>query len=190
MTAPVPTIDPEALRALVRGKIRDVPDFPKPGILFRDISPVLADADALAAALELHVHCIADLVGPKAERVDKVVGIESRGFLFGMALAHRIGAGFVLVRKPGKLPMATVEATYALEYGEDRLQIHADAIAKGERVVLVDDLLATGGTAAAARDLVQRIGGHVVAALFLVELTGLQGRARLPDLRVEAVLAF
>jgi adenine phosphoribosyltransferase len=186
MTAPLPAIDPEHLRERVRAKIRDVPDFPKPGILFRDISPVLADAETLAAALDLHVHRIADLVGS----VDKVVGIESRGFLFGMALAHRIGAGFVLVRKPGKLPMATVEATYALEYGEDRLQIHRDAITQGERVVLVDDLLATGGTAAAARDLVQRIGGDVVASLFLVELTALQGRMRLPGLRVEAVLAL
>jgi adenine phosphoribosyltransferase len=186
MTSPMPSIDAERLRALVRGKIRDVPDFPKPGILFRDISPVLSDAQTLGAALELHVDRIADLVG----HVDKIVGIESRGFLFGMALAHRIGAGFVLVRKPGKLPLATVEATYALEYGEDRLQIHADAIAKGERVVLVDDLLATGGTSAAARDLVGRIGGDVVAALFLVELEALNGRARLPGLRVETVLAF
>jgi adenine phosphoribosyltransferase len=190
MTALLPAIDPERLRELVRAKIRDVPDFPKPGILFRDISPVLADAEALAAALELHVHRIVDLVGPGPKMVDKVVGIESRGFLFGMALAHRIGAGFVLVRKPGKLPMATVEATYALEYGEDRLQIHEDAIGQGERVVLVDDLLATGGTSAAARDLVRRIGGEVVAALFLVELTALRGRLRLPDLRVETVLAF
>ncbi len=186
MSSPLPSIDAERLRDLVRAKIRDVPDFPKPGILFRDISPVLSDASTLAAALELHVDRIADLVGS----VDKVVGIESRGFLFGMALAHRIGAGFVLVRKPGKLPLATVEATYALEYGEDRLQIHADAIGQGERVVLVDDLLATGGTAAAARDLATRVGGNVVAALFLVELTGLQGRTRLPDLRVETVLAF
>ena len=190
MTGILTAMHAEELRAKVRARIRDVPDFPKPGILFRDISPVLADAETLAAALDLHVHRIADLVGPDAKGVDKVVGIESRGFLFGMALAHRIGAGFVLVRKPGKLPMATVEATYALEYGEDRLQIHADAIAAGERVVLVDDLLATGGTANAARDLVQRIGGEVVAAVFLVELLGLQGRTRLPDLRVEAVLAF
>jgi adenine phosphoribosyltransferase len=179
-------LDIERLRARVREKIRDVPDFPKPGILFRDISPVLADAATLAAALELHAARIADLVG----RVDKVVGIESRGFLFGMALAVRIGAGFVLVRKPGKLPLATVEATYALEYGEDRLQIHADAIAPDERIVLVDDLLATGGTAAAARDLVRRLGGDVVAALFLVELSALQGRARLEGTRVETVLAF
>lgn len=186
MSSPLPAIDADRLRALVRARIRDVPDFPKPGILFRDISPVLADAQTLAAALELHVDRIADLVG----HVDKVVGIESRGFLFGMALAHRIGAGFVLVRKPGKLPLATVEATYALEYGEDRLQIHADAIAPGERIVLVDDLLATGGTAAAARDLIGRLNGEVVAALFLVELTALEGRARLPGLRVEAVLDF
>lgn len=186
MDSPLTSIDAERLRALVRERIRDVPHFPKPGILFRDISPVLAHADTLAAALSLHVDRIADLVG----RVDKVVGIESRGFLFGMALAVRIGAGFVLVRKPGKLPLKTVEAKYALEYGEDRLQIHADAIEPGESVVLVDDLLATGGTAAAAAELVRSIGGEPIAALFLIELAALNGRARLGDLRVETVLAF
>ena len=133
----------ERLRAGVRARIRDVPDFPKPGILFRDITPVLADAETLAGALDLHIDRIADLVG----HVDTVVGIESRGFLFGMAVAARIGAGFVVVRKPGKLPAKVVEATYELEYGTDRLQIHADAIRPGERVIIVDDLLATGGTA-------------------------------------------
>jgi adenine phosphoribosyltransferase len=173
-------------RALVRRHIRDVPDFPKPGILFRDITPVLADARALVAALDLHVAQIRDLVGT----IDKVVGIESRGFLFGMAIAARIDAGFVVVRKPGKLPAAVHEAIYDLEYGSDRLQIHADGVAPGERVLVVDDLLATGGTASAARDLAQRSGGEVVAALFLIELSALGGRKRLGDLRVETVLSF
>jgi adenine phosphoribosyltransferase len=176
----------ERKRVLVRQRIRDVPDFPRAGILFRDITPVLADREALHAALDLHVAMVADLAG----RIDKVVGIESRGFLFGMAIAARLGAGFVVVRKPGKLPAAVHEASYALEYGTDRLQIHADGIATGERVLLVDDLLATGGTAAAARDLAQRCGGEVIAALFLIELAALEGRARLPGLRVEAVLSF
>jgi adenine phosphoribosyltransferase len=176
----------ERLRAAVRARIRDVPDFPKPGILFRDITPVLAHAETLAGALDLHIDRIADLVG----HVDTVVGIESRGFLFGMAVAARIGAGFVVVRKPGKLPAKVVETTYELEYGTDRLQIHADAIQPGERVVIVDDLLATGGTASATRDLVGKLGGDVVAALFLIELGFLGGRQRLGALRVEAVLGY
>ncbi len=174
------------LTALVRERIRDVPDFPQPGILFRDITPVLADARALAAALDLHVDRIADLVG----KIDTVVGIESRGFLFGMAVAARIGAGFVVVRKPGKLPARVVEISYALEYGTDRLQMHADAIVPGQRVLVVDDLLATGGTASAARELVTQLGGETVAALFLVELAALGGRTKLGGLRVEAVLGY
>lgn len=173
-------------RALVRSRIRDVPDFPKAGILFRDITPVLADHEALVAAVDLHVAQIRDLVGG----IDKVVGIESRGFLFGMAIAERIGAGFVVVRKPGKLPAEVHEASYELEYGTDRLQIHKDGVTAGDRVLVIDDLLATGGTASAARDLAERSGGKVVAALFLIELTALAGRKRLHDLRVETVLSF
>lgn len=181
-----PASDPIAQLELVRSKLRDIADFPKPGILFRDITPVLADRAALRAAIDLHVACVADLAG----KVDKIVGIESRGFLFGMAVADRLGAGFVVVRKPGKLPAAVLEASYALEYGTDRLQIHADAIVPGERVLVIDDLLATGGTAAAARDLASRTGAEVVGALFLIELRALGGRAKLPGLRVEAVLGF
>jgi adenine phosphoribosyltransferase len=168
----------------LRRLIRDIPNFPKPGILFRDITPLLADASGLALAVELMANPF------RGKNIDLVVGAESRGFIFGTAVACCLSAGFVLVRKPGKLPLATVEATYALEYGEDRLQIHADAIEPGEKVVLVDDLLATGGTAAAAAQLVRTIGGDPIAALFLIELTALNGRARLPDLRVETVLAF
>jgi adenine phosphoribosyltransferase len=174
------------LAKLVGNHVRDVPDFPKPGILFRDITPVLADAKALDAALTLHVDAIDDLRGS----IDKVVGIESRGFLFGMALAVRIGAGFVVIRKPGKLPADTVEATYDLEYGADRLQIHADALQARERVLVVDDLLATGGTASAAFDLVQRLGASVEAALFLIELEALGGRRRLGETRVETILRY
>lgn len=170
----------------VKARIRSVPDFPAPGILFRDITPVLQDPVTLRYALDLHEHALGDL----REAVDVVVGIESRGFLFGMALAVRLNAGFVPVRKPGKLPAATREASYELEYGTDRLQIHADAVAPGQRVLLVDDLLATGGTASAARRLVEESGGEVLAALFLIELTFLEGRARLRDLRVESLVRY
>jgi adenine phosphoribosyltransferase len=182
------TLSPERRAAalqLVGGLVRSVPDFPQPGILFRDITPVLHDAAALDAAVQLHLERIADLGA-----IDRVCGIESRGFLFGMALAHAIGAGFVPVRKPGKLPAATIEQTYALEYGHDRLQLHVDAVAAGDRVLVVDDLLATGGTAGAAARLVERLGGRVVACLFRIKLAALGGRARLASHRVESVLVY
>lgn len=171
--------------SLVRDRVRAVPDFPKPGILFRDITPVLADPHALSTALELQLEAIADLDG-----IDRVVGIESRGFLFGMAIAERLKAGFVPVRKPGKLPAATIEASYDLEYGSDALHIHADAIEPGQRVLVVDDLLATGGTAHTTCSLVRRMGGQVLAAVFLIELQALGGRARLDPVRVESVLSY
>lgn len=170
----------------VSGLIRSVPDFPSPGILFRDITPVLRDPGAMRAALALHLDAIADLAGS----IDRIVGVESRGFLFGMPIAHALGVGFVPARKPGKLPAETVTQAYALEYGEGTLHMHADAIEAGDRVLLVDDLLATGGTASAAARLVQRLGGEVVASLFLIELPFLGGRERLAPLRVEALLAF
>ncbi len=179
-----PTTDAERL-ALVRERIRDVPDFPKPGILFRDITPVLADPVAMSAALTLHLAALEGL-----GRIDRVVGIESRGFLFGMAIAERVGAGFVPVRKPGKLPAATRSVRYDLEYGSDELHIHADAIEPGHNVVIVDDLLATGGTAGATRQLVETLGGTVSLALFLIELTALQGRSKLPDVRTHAIVAY
>ncbi len=172
--------------ALVESRVRAIPDFPKPGILFRDITPVIADPAALGDALALHRHHIADLVG----NIDKIVGIESRGFLFGMALAAELSVGFVPVRKPGKLPAQTTEVRYALEYGEDALQIHTDAIEPGQRVLLIDDLLATGGTANAARQLVETLGGTVLAALFLIELSDLRGRDKLSGLRIETVLRY
>ena len=164
--------------------IRDVPDFPKPGILFKDITTLLEDADGLALAIDLLVAAVG------GEAVDRVVAMESRGFIFGVPLALRLGAGFVPIRKPGKLPAETVAASYELEYGTDRLEIHKDSIAAGSRVLVVDDLLATGGTAEAAVRLVTGLGGEVVAALFLVELGFLEGRKRLEGVRVESVVLY
>lgn len=178
--------DREAALTQVRGLVRSIPDFPAPGILFRDITPVLHDAAALDAAVRLHLDLIDDLHG----QIDRIVGIESRGFLFGMAVAHALGAGFVPVRKPGKLPAPTVHQTYALEYGQDRLHMHADAVSPGDRVLIIDDLLATGGTAQAAAQLVEGLGGRVVACLFLIELAALGGRDRLGDRRVESVIVY
>lgn len=186
MHAPLDPADAQRRRALVEELVASVPDFPKPGILFRDITPVLQSPAGLEAALSLHLDAIADIAGD----IDLVVGIESRGFLFGMLVAQALGRGFVLVRKPGKLPRAVREAKYALEYGEDALQIHADAIPAGKRVLVVDDLLATGGTAAAACGLVTGMGGQIAACLFLIELAGLNGKAKLGEHRVNAVLRY
>ncbi|HTU99390.1 MAG TPA: adenine phosphoribosyltransferase [Luteitalea sp.] len=169
---------------LLKAKIRHVPDFPKPGILFYDITTLLRDRDGLKRALDAMA---APYVGTP---VDLVVGMESRGFIFGAALAYQLGAGFVPVRKPGKLPATTRKVTYDLEYGSDTLEIHADAITPGQRVLIVDDLLATGGTARATIDLVTALGGEVAACAFLVELTFLKGRARLGDVPVHAVLPY
>ncbi len=155
--------------------LRDVPDFPRPGILFKDITPVLADADAFAAV-------VAEMAAPwRGERLDAVVGIESRGFILGAALAHELGAGFVPVRKPGKLPARTLSLDYALEYGSDRLQIHADALPAGARVVVVDDVLATGGTLKAALALTRQQGAEVIGAAVLLELGFLGARAQWTD---------
>jgi len=155
--------------------LRDVPDFPKPGILFKDITPVLADADAFAAV-------VAEMAAPwRGERLDAVVGIESRGFILGAALAHGLGTGFVPVRKPGKLPARTLSLDYALEYGSDRLQIHADALPAGARVIVVDDVLATGGTLKAALALTRQQGAEVIGAAVLLELGFLDARAHWTD---------
>ncbi|MFO7561083.1 MAG: adenine phosphoribosyltransferase [Enhygromyxa sp.] len=180
------SIDNEQSRALLRAKIRSIPDFPKPGILFRDITPVLADPVAFATAVELHLHHVHDLAGT----IDVIVGIESRGFLFGPILANRLGLAFVPARKPGKLPAATLEERYELEYGHNALQLHADAFTHGAKVLLVDDLLATGGTAAATARLITRLGGEVLACVFLIELLALNGRAALGEHRVESLLEF
>lgn len=169
---------------LLKSKIRHVPDFPKPGILFYDITTLLRDPEGLRLALDA-------LAGPFVDTpIDLVVGMESRGFIFGAALADRLKAGFVPVRKVGKLPSSTVKVTYDLEYGTDALEIHADAITPGQRVLIVDDLLATGGTARATIDLVTGLGAEVVACAFLVELTFLEGRAKLGDTPVHVVLPY
>lgn len=159
--------------------VRTVPDFPKPGILFRDLSPLLADGEGFRATTE----ALAEQAGKPA----LVAGIEARGFLFGAALAYRLGTGIAIVRKPGKLPGNIVGHDYALEYGTDRLEIHAEAIPPGADVLLVDDVLATGGTAEAAVTLIRKTGGMVKKALFVMELEGLPGAARLRSLGVEPI---
>ena len=164
--------------------IRDVPDFPQPGILFKDITPLLADGPAFRAAVEaLAARC-------RPWRPELVVGVESRGFLFGAPVALALGVGFAPARKPGKLPAASVRQGYALEYGSDALELHADAVRAGQRVVLVDDLLATGGTAAAALRLIERLGGVAAGAAFLIELTALHGRHAIDGYAVEALIAY
>jgi adenine phosphoribosyltransferase len=170
--------------ALLRALVRDVPDFPRPGILFRDLTPLMGDGPAMSA-------CIAAL-GERvaAHRPDVVVAVESRGFIFGAPVATALGVGFAPVRKAGKLPARTLRRTYDLEYGTDSLEMHADAVKTGTRVVIVDDLLATGGTAAATVELVREQGAIIVAATFVVELTLLRGRARLPGLPVDALIAY
>ena len=168
----------------LRAHVRDIADFPKPGIVFRDITPLMADAQALEQSVE-------DLAALTRElRPDVVIGAEARGFLLGPALALELGAGFVLARKPGKLPHDTACAEYELEYGTDSLEVHTDAIHDGARVLVHDDLLATGGTASALCSLVEQLGGTVVGCGFLIELAFLDGRARLADRDVHAVLRY
>jgi adenine phosphoribosyltransferase len=168
----------------LRSYIRDIPDFPKPGIVFKDVTPLMADAEALQAAVD-------QLAGPARDLgVDVVVGAEARGFLLGPPVALALGAGFVLARKPGKLPHDVVSAEYALEYGTDVLELHSDAVAHGARVLVHDDLLATGGTARALCELVEQLGGQVVACQFLIELAFLDGRSRLAGYDVRSVLSY
>jgi adenine phosphoribosyltransferase len=169
----------------VKQLIRTVPDFPRPGIRFRDITPLLADAARFGEVIQT-------LAGRYRGNVDKVAAIEARGFIFGAAIAHQIGAGFVPVRKPGKLPHTSIGHDYELEYGSNRVEIHVDGVAAGERVVIVDDLLATGGTAAAAVALLERVGAHVVECAFVIDLTDVGGRARLERAghKVHALCAF
>jgi adenine phosphoribosyltransferase len=168
----------------IRSKIRDVPDFPKPGILFKDITPVLADPRAFNMCLDL----IAERYDGTA--LDAIVGIESRGFIFGAALAARMRKAFVPVRKPGKLPAATHRVAYDLEYGSDAVEIHRDALAPGQKALIVDDLIATGGTAWATCELVRKLGGHVLAAAFIIELTFLPGRKRLEPVPTFSLLQY
>ncbi|MGO9490510.1 MAG: adenine phosphoribosyltransferase [Solirubrobacteraceae bacterium] len=182
MTASSPP-DP-GLPGDLRSLIRDIPDFPSAGILFKDLTPLMADAAALRRA----VGGLAELARPLG--VDCVVAAEARGFLLGPALALELDAGFVLARKPGKLPYRTVSAEYQLEYGAGRLELHTDAVASGARVLVHDDLLATGGTAAALCDLVEQLGGEVAGCSFLIELAFLEGRASLSGREVHALLRY
>ncbi len=167
----------------LRDYIRDIPDFPKPGIIFKDISPLLADGEAFSAS-------VSELACQMPQGVDAIVGIESRGFLFGAALAQLTGLGFVPVRKPGKLPHEVHQIEYELEYGFDALEIHRDALSPGHKVVIVDDLLATGGTARATVDLVRQLGAEVAACLFVIDLSFLNGRDVLDDVPVHALITY
>ncbi|HKQ06882.1 MAG TPA: adenine phosphoribosyltransferase [Blastocatellia bacterium] len=164
--------------------IRTVPDFPKPGIMFYDITTLLKDPYGLRTTIDRLVECIDD------PNIDTVIGIEARGFIFAPALAYRLKAGFVPVRKPRKLPAATESISYDLEYGTDTLEIHSDAIGKGNRVLIADDLLATGGTARAVVNLVEKLGGTVAGLAFVVELTFLKGRERFNDYKVRSLLQY
>lgn len=163
-------------------KIRSIPDFPKKGVIFKDITTLLADGQALREAIAQMKSRYADI------KIEAVVGIESRGFIFGGILAHEWGIGFIPVRKPGKLPYKTIKESYALEYGTDALEMHADALKKGQKVLIVDDLLATGGTAAATIRLAEKLGAQVVGCCFLIELDFLQGRKNLEGYRVESLI--
>jgi len=164
--------------------IRDVPGFPKEGIVFHDITPLLQDHGAFSYAVDTMAETLMD------KKIEYIVGVEARGFIFGSAIAYKIGAGLVIVRKLGKLPWDTINASYDLEYGEDALELHKDSISHGENVLLVDDLLATGGTAAAVGDLVKQLGGNIVGYSFLIEITSLNGRERLKPYPVWSKLKY
>ncbi|WP_310481623.1 adenine phosphoribosyltransferase [Chamaesiphon sp. VAR_48_metabat_403] len=164
--------------------IRDIPDFPKPGILFRDITTLLRDPAGLKYSIDTLADKVVDL------QPQYIVGMESRGFIFGAALAFQMGIGFIPVRKPGKLPAAVRSIDYALEYGTDRLEIHADAFAPGNRILIVDDLIATGGTAAATAKLLQELGGELVGCAFVIELDALNGRSHLPNVPIISLVHY
>jgi adenine phosphoribosyltransferase len=168
----------------LRAKIREVPDFPKPGILFYDITTLLRDADSFREVINHMAEAV------EGEQIDLVVGMESRGFIFAAPLADRLGAGFVPVRKLGKLPAETIEVEYDLEYGTATLEIHRDAITPGQRVLVVDDLLATGGTVLGTIELVRRLGGEIAGLSFMVELTALGGRSKLSEFTIHTLLAY
>lgn len=165
--------------------VRDIPDWPTPGVMFRDITPMLADADAFS-------RCVAALagLGEAGSGIDVVVGIEARGFILAAPVAHQLGAGFIPVRKHGKLPHETFSEAYSLEYGDAVLEIHTDAVKKGQRVLIIDDVLATGGTVAATADLIRRAGGDIVGVNVLIELSALNGRERNPDLPIDSLLVM
>jgi adenine phosphoribosyltransferase len=168
----------------LREHIRDIPDFPKPGVVYKDITPLLSDADAFRATVD----ALADHFA--GHRIDKVLGVEARGFIVAAPVAYRLGAGFVPVRKAGKLPWSVEQQEYVLEYGTDLLEIHHDAVAPGERALIVDDVLATGGTAEATVRLVDRLGGEIVGLGFVIELAFLDGRAKLPGHDIASLLVY
>jgi len=168
----------------IKNYIRDIQDFPKPGIGFKDITPLLADPKATKECLQIL------LEGVKNQKIDKVIGVESRGFFFGTLLAQELNAGFVPVRKPKKLPFKTISATYDLEYGTDTLEIHIDSIKKGEKVLIHDDVLATGGTAKAVCELVEKLGGEIVQLSFIMELTFLNGREKIKHYEIVSPLKY
>jgi adenine phosphoribosyltransferase len=168
----------------LKARIRDVPDFPEPGIVFKDIMPLLADPACLRETVDL----LAEWVEPR--KPDVILGAEARGFILGAALAYKLGCGFVAARRPGKLPWKTVSATYALEYGENALELHADAIAGGARVLVHDDVLATGGTARAICDLAEQLGGEIVGVAFVIELAFLEGRRHLEGYDVHSLITY
>ena len=168
----------------LRDRIRDVPDFPSAGIVFKDLMPLIADPEYFAESIRL----LADWARPR--NPDLILGAEARGFIFGAALAYELGTGFITARKPGKLPRETIEATYALEYGTDSLQVHRDAVPPGARVIVLDDVLATGGTARATVELVEGLGGIVAGVLFVIELDFLDGRERLSGYDVHSLVHY
>ncbi|HXG77062.1 MAG TPA: adenine phosphoribosyltransferase [Gaiellaceae bacterium] len=168
----------------LRDRVRDVPDFPTPGVVFKDLMPLIADAEYFGETIRR----LAEWARPREPKL--VLGAEARGFIFGAALAYELGAGFIAARKPGKLPRETIEATYALEYGTDSLQVHRDAVSPGVRVLVLDDVLATGGTAKAKCELVESLGGVVAGVLFVIELTFLHGRERLAGYEVHSLIQY
>lgn len=182
-TTKYPQAEPVVIDSIKR-LIRDIPDFPTPGVLFRDITPLLADPAGLALAVELMTNPYRDAA------IDVVVGAESRGFIFGTAIARSLNTGFIPVRKPGKLPGKTMRQEYELEYGTDALEIHCDAFSKGQNVLIVDDLLATGGTLLACRDLVRSLGGIIAGISVLIELSDLNGASKLEPDQVTSVLSY
>jgi len=170
--------------SLLEKSIRNIPDFPKPGILFRDVTTLIQNKTAFKKSIDLLAKQY------KAKKIDKIVGVEARGFIFGAALAHKIGAGFVPVRKKGKLPYKTISTTYELEYGTDTLEIHKDAIASGEKVLIIDDLLATGGTVKAVVDLIKQLQGKILGIGFVIELVDLHGRDKLKEYPLFSLIKF